>query len=69
MISPCRNCLMVPACQNKDVIGMMIDCTDLIDFLFLDRQLHKTRPDYMERVEKVEESLGKIMIRESEVSE
>ena len=69
MISPCKDCLLVPTCQNKDVIDMFITCTNVVNFLFEDSQSYKARPDYMERVQKVEESLGKIMIKESEVSE
>lgn len=63
MESPCKDCLMKPACRNKDVIGMMIACTNVVDFLFEDREFKNTRPDYMERVQQVEGDLGLLTMK------
>jgi len=63
MKSPCKNCLMIPLCKHKDVIGMMIGCTTVVDFLFEDREFKNTRPDYMERVQQVEGDLGLLTMK------
>ena len=60
MRSPCKDCLLVPTCRNRDVIDMMITCCKIVDFLFQDRTFKKVKPNYMERVTSVECDLGHI---------